>query len=439
MTPLREVARLAFPAIAQQLLHTLVFLVDRAMLGHHAEVSLASMQISGPFAWSVFSVLSAFTVGAIAVVGRRVGAGDRAGASAAMRAALGAALAMGCLAAAAGLLTLPAVLGLFSAATPAVTAEAAGYLSVAFPAMPLALLSYTAAVSMQAAGDTRTPFLVAASGNVLNVLVSGVLVFGMLGAPSLGARGAALGTAVALGWQAGVLLLITGRRQCVVTWRGRGDERVALRSILRVALPSLGERVLQHVGFLGFVLMIGALGARAMAANQALISVESVVFLSADGFGIAAAAMASQRLGRGDAEAAAGAIRAALGMAVVGLGACGLLFAILPEALLGLFTEDPEVVRRAVPCLYLAACAAPVLATAVVLGEALRGAGDTRAALGITFVGGLVVRLGATYLFAFTLDLGLFGVWIGSSCDWITRAVLFARAYRGGRWRTLEV
>ena len=149
--------------------------------------------------------------------------------------------------------------------------------------------------------------------------------------------------------------------------------------------------------------------------------------------------MASQRLGRGDATAAARAIRAALGMAVVGLGTCGVVFAIVPEALLGVFTDDAEVVRRAVPCLYVAACASPVLTTAVVLGEALRGAGDTRAALGITFIGGLIVRLGATYVFAFTLGLGLFGVWLGSTCDWLTRALLFARAYRGGRWRTLQV
>ena len=51
--------RLAGPAIAQQLFHTLVFLVDRAALGHHAATDLAGMQISGPILWSTTSILGA--------------------------------------------------------------------------------------------------------------------------------------------------------------------------------------------------------------------------------------------------------------------------------------------------------------------------------------------------------------------------------------------
>ena len=72
-----EVRRLALPAIAQSLLQTLVFVVDRVMLGHHGEASLAAMQIAGPLEWSLWSVFSAFTVGTVARVGRHVGAGER--------------------------------------------------------------------------------------------------------------------------------------------------------------------------------------------------------------------------------------------------------------------------------------------------------------------------------------------------------------------------
>ncbi|MGD0523628.1 MAG: MATE family efflux transporter, partial [Polyangiaceae bacterium] len=73
-----QVRRLALPAIAQSLLQTLVFVVDRAMLGQHGEASLAAMQIAGPLEWSLWSVFSAFTVGTIARVGLHVGAGERA-------------------------------------------------------------------------------------------------------------------------------------------------------------------------------------------------------------------------------------------------------------------------------------------------------------------------------------------------------------------------
>src|SRR5271170_5272428 len=93
----REVRRLAVPAIAQSLLQTLVFVVDRIMLGHHAEASLAAMQIAGPLEWSVWSVFSAFTVGTVARVGRHVGAGDRVAAGRAARASILYALGFGLL------------------------------------------------------------------------------------------------------------------------------------------------------------------------------------------------------------------------------------------------------------------------------------------------------------------------------------------------------
>ena len=66
----RQVRRLALPAMGQGLLHTLVFLVDRAMLGRYDANSLAAMQIGGPLVWAVFSTLFALNVGPVAAVKR---------------------------------------------------------------------------------------------------------------------------------------------------------------------------------------------------------------------------------------------------------------------------------------------------------------------------------------------------------------------------------
>ena len=65
-----EVRRLAVPAIFHSLLQTLVFVVDRVMLGRHSDASLAAMQIGGAFEWSIWSVFAAFEVGTIARIGR---------------------------------------------------------------------------------------------------------------------------------------------------------------------------------------------------------------------------------------------------------------------------------------------------------------------------------------------------------------------------------
>lgn len=433
------VLALAGPAIAHSLLETLVFLVDRAMLGRHGTASLASMQISGPLTWSVLSVMGAFSVGVVALVGRAAGEGDRALAGAAVRAGLVLAVVVGSLAGALVVLGMPWILGAFPAASPAVHAAARGYLTTLAPGMPLLLVVGVAAASLQAAGDTRTPFFVALVGNLVNVALNQVLIFGGWGVPALGASGAAAGTVAAMAVQVALLVAALRRHDGRVSLRGRGGERAAALRFLRVAGPSFAEKIVQHIGFFLFVTMIGALGATAMAANQTLVSLESVCFLSADGFGIAAASIVAQRLGARLPDEAALGGWVATGLSVASLGTVGLLFALVPEVLLALFTRDASIVAVAAPVMIVAAVSQPFMAVGVVLSQAVRGAGDTRAALGVTLLGGLVVRLVATWYFTQRAGLGLYGVWLGSTCDWVVRALWLSGLWWRGRWRRVVV
>lgn len=460
----RDVVRLALPAIGHSLLETLLFLVDRAVLGRYASSALASMQISGPLTWSLLSVSGAFAVGVVALVGRAVGARDRRLATAALRAGLGLAVLLGGAAAVALAVGVDGVLAAFGAASAEVRAASRGYLLTLAPGVPLLLCVGVAASALQAAGDTRTPFLIAGAGNVVNALLDWALVFGAWGAPQMGAAGAALGTVVAMTLQAGGLLLVLSRRDAAVCLRAPTEarapaearpagaarqtrvarafgaaERDALARMLRVSGPAFAEKFVQHAGFFGYVTLIGALGPLVMAANQAMVSLESVCFLSADGFGVAAAAVVAQRLGAGDAEGAAFAARVATALGAGALGTLGLLFVALPAPLLEAFTPDGNVVRTALPAMWVAAVAQPFMAVGVVLGQAVRGAGATRAALVVTLTGGLVVRLIATWLLAHVAGLGLVGVWLGSTCDWAVRTALFALVWRSGGWARARV
>jgi putative MATE family efflux protein len=441
----REVLRLALPAIGHSLLETLLFLVDRAVLGRYGSSALASMQISGPLTWSLLSVSGAFAVGVVAMVGRAIGAKDRELASAALRAGLVLAVVLGGAAATAVFVGIDALLAAFGAASEEVRAASRDYLLTLAPAMPLLLCVGVAAAALQAAGDTRTPFVVAAFGNVLNAVLDWVLVFGELGAPRMGAAGAALGTASAMALQAAGLAVVLSRRDAAVSLRapsGVGtiaastdaSTREALRRVLRVSGPAFAEKLVQHAGFFGFVTLIGALGPLVMAANQVMVSLESVCFLSADGFGIAAAAVVAQRLGAGDRVGAAHAARVATALGTATLTAMGLLFVAVPGPLLEAFSPDGRVVRTALPAMGVAALAQPFMAVGVVLGQAVRGAGATRVALVVTLTGGLLVRLLATWLLTHVLRLALVGVWLGSTCDWIVRTALFALAWRSGGW-----
>ncbi|WP_437811893.1 MATE family efflux transporter [Sorangium sp. So ce1078] len=459
-----QVWRLAWPAIAHMLLLTLVFLVGRGMVGRYSTTALASMQICGTLTWTIVSVFSATSAGTLAVVARSVGAGDRAAAAAAARASLVFALALGAAVALPLLVACgPLLRALFPHAGAAVVEQATAYLGIVLPALPLAFVEAAAASALQGVGDTRTPLAVATIGNLVNVAVSAVLIFGHLGLPALGVRGAAVGVACTMATEALLLTAALLSRSSPLPLRAAPaastpatpppaasaaprDARAAPRAnaaalarVLRVALPAFAERSAYHAGYMGFVAVIGLLGATAMAANQALIAVESVCFLSAEGFGIAAGALMAQRLGaRSPRDAARVGLVAAL-MAILALSAFGVLFALAPRPLLLAFSSDPELLALGERALPVAAVAQPFMAFATVMGMGLRGAGDTRTVLAVTLVCSLVVRLGGTWLLAVTLGHGLVGVWIGSTADWICRSALLAAAFARGRWKTLAV
>jgi putative MATE family efflux protein len=422
----REVRALALPAIAHSLLQTLVFVVDRAMLGHHDASSLAGMQIAGPVEWSVWSIFLAFEVGTVAAIGRFVGQNDRAAARSTLVVSLAYATIAGLVVAALAPLILLAVPLTARGATLSVIDGAKSYLVVTLCASPVIFVSSVATASLQAGGNTRAPLAIAIVSNALHIVANAILI------PILGMRGCAISTAGTFTLETILSLIVLTRPNIPVSLRGSGlvDPRGRLRDVFRVGWPSLLERVLYHMGFLGYVAIIGRLGDVVMAGNQALISVESICFMSADGFGIAAAALVAQKLGAKKPDEAKRATRIAARDAAIMLTTVGIAVLVLRRFVLPVFAKDADVVAVGLSAVPVLALAQPFMAVGIVMSQALRGAGRTRTALLISLIGAVVVRLAATWLFAIVIPLGLPGVWLGSTCDWIVRASLLVVATR---------
>ena len=432
-----EVIALAWPAIVAGLVSTLVFFSDRLMLGHFSTTALGSMQIAGPVLWSVHSVFGAFSVGTLAVVGRATGAGDSASVGQTTTATLIFAGGIGAACAVAGLgLTDPIseAVGGAGAEGAALREAAATYMRIVFIASPLVFVAQAGTVALQATGDTATPMRISAVAAAVNVVVSAVLLFGLVGAPRLGVTGAALGTAAAFAVQSALVVSAIRSRNglplnALAATLGR------LRPVLRIATPALGERLIFHTGFLLFAGIVGRLGPEANVANQSLIAIESVGFMAATGFGIASGTLVAQKLGAGRPADATACGWLSAGIGATTIGAVSLAFILVPDALVGLFTDDPDIVALGSRCLRVAAIAQPLMAIADALAGALRGAGDTRSPMVIALFGPVCVRLSACWLFAMVFELGLLGIWMGTTLDWAVRVTCLAWVFRRGRWR----
>ena len=89
--------------------------------------------------------------------------------------------------------------------------------------------------------------------------------------------------------------------------------------------------------------------------------------------------------------------------------------------------------------MYIAAIAQPLMACTDVFAGALRGAGDTKTPLAAAIFGPLLVRPILCYILCFPLQMGLIGIWIGSTFDWVIRSIWLYRAFSRGKWKEITV
>ncbi|MFO0549686.1 MAG: MATE family efflux transporter [Polyangiaceae bacterium] len=429
-----EVLRLAWPVIAHSSLLTMVFVVDRVLCGRRSPDALASLQLSTVAVWAITSIFTACSAGTLAIAGRAFGARDALEVGRTVRASLAMAAIAGVAVVAVALPLLgPSARWLLPSMGASVEADVLGYLYIVIPTLPLAFVEVIAASSLQAIGDTRSPVVAAASANVVNLVLSLLLVFGWMGMPALGVRGAAIGAAAAAVVQTVITLVALARRSDVplATPISEHDREIVSR-LVRVSGPAALDKVAYAGGYLAFSLVLGLIGPAAMAANQAIVSVEAFSFLSAEGLGVAAGVLVAQKLGANDASGAQAATRSAGRIGVALLSALGLAFLLGSSPLLAVFSSAPDFSAAARPALVVAALAQPWMAYALVARSALRGAGATRTVLYVSAASTLLVRLPLAYGLGVVAGLGLVGAWVACLLDWALQAALFERLLRGG-------
>jgi putative MATE family efflux protein len=209
--------------------------------------------------------------------------------------------------------------------------------------------------------------------------------------------------------------------------------------ILKVGLPTGVEQLQFMASFLLYTRIIASLGTTALAAHQVALRIEGLTFQPGFALGVAATTLVGQGLGAKRPDLAEKAAAAAGRIAFVFMTTVGVTLMIFGGPITRLFINDDEVVDIGRKLLFIFAFALPALSISMSLGGALRGAGDTRAVLGIMTVGVWGVRLVPAYFLAVVVGLGVPGAWLAAVMDINTRALLMFLRFRQGRWKRIDV
>ncbi|MDO9497039.1 MAG: MATE family efflux transporter, partial [Nocardioides sp.] len=201
----KEIWRLAVPAFLALVAEPLFLLGDAAIVGHLGTPELAGLGIAAVVLQTAIGLCVFLAYGTTAGVARHLGAGDRRGALAQGVDGVWLAVLLGLVTTAAGVALTGPLVGLFGA-DPQVTDHATTYLRIAFlGAVPL-LVMLAATGVLRGLQDTRTPLVVAVAGNVLNIVLNVLLVYGAGPFDGLGLAGSAIGSVLAQVASAAALL-----------------------------------------------------------------------------------------------------------------------------------------------------------------------------------------------------------------------------------------
>jgi putative MATE family efflux protein len=434
----REIWTLSWPVMLGQMLVSAVQLVDIAMVGRLGPDAVAAVGYSAQLFQLAQAVLFAIGTSCVALMARAIGAGDRPGARVALAGSLIVALA-------ASLLFLALILGAPRwilrglGAEPAVIEEAVPYLVLVMLSTVFLAVSITLESALRADRNTRLPMLIAGVVTAAKIGLNAVLIFGGLGLPRLGLVGAGLATIAsqALGMVLYAGVLATSKRDSPLALEGRDFAAApgALREVVRIALPGVGERLAMNLALLVYFRVLSVYGTVAIAAYTVGVRILAFSWIPGTGFGVAAATLVGQALGAGrrDEAMAAGwrATRMAIGMAVV----LGALCALAREPLGRLFTSDPSTIQALGPFLLCLALSQPFLQAHFALGGAHRGAGDTWTPFIAATVANWVLRTPIAVFLAFVLRTDVVWVWYALMIDHLSRAIWLAWSFRRGRIR----
>jgi MATE family multidrug resistance protein len=310
------------------------------------------------------------------------------------------------------IMTLP-VWGL----APDVLVLAVPYAHIVATSLPV-LLFYTAFRRyLQAMNSVRPITLALVSANLVNVAVNWLLINGELGAPRLGASGAAWATVLSRIYMAGVLLVaIRLRDERHATNLRAVSRRInwsSQRRLLALGLPASLQITMEVGVFAVATALAGRLSSAALAAHQIALNIWSVVFMVPLGLNAAGAVRVGQAVGRRDPEGVrrSGWTALALGAGFTVLSA--VVFLAAGRWLVSHFSTDTTVMNLGPSLLAIAGLCLVFDGTQGIATGILRGLGETRIPAFTNLVGHWFVGLPLAYSLCFWWGWGVVGLWTG--------------------------
>ena len=435
---IKNIFQITLPAVFDLLAQTLIMALDMKMVSSLGPSAISSVGVGTAGMYALIPALIAVATGTTALLSRAYGADNKLDGKKAFAQSFFIAVPLGIILTIIFLIFSEQIINLVGNAKDMNLSDAILYQNMTVIGFPFLGVSIATFYAFRAMGENKIPMI----GNTLALVLKVILNFLLVYLFKWGIFGAALSTTLTRLFSAifSIYLVFWSKKNWIsLELKDLKFDYFTSKRILKVGIPAAVEQLGLRIGMLIFEMMVISLGNLSYAAHKIALTAESISFNLGFAFSFAASALVGQELGKGSSQKALKNGYICTIIAMIVMSTFGLLFFIIPQFLVSLFTKDKDVIELATMALKIVSICQPFSGASMVLAGALRGAGDTKSVLLITYLGIFLVRIPITYLFLDVLNFGLAGAWIVMTIDLVIRSLLAFYIFRRGKWKYLQV
>ncbi|RKH72052.1 MATE family efflux transporter [Corallococcus aberystwythensis] len=431
---------LSVPMVLEMVMESIFALVDVLFVSRLGADAIATVGLTESVLTLFQTVPLGLSIGATALIARRIGQKDPERAASAAVQALGLGFALSVPLALAGALFARPILMALGAA-PGVLEHGAGYTRLMLGGFPIIMLLFLISAILRGAGDAATSMRALWLANSVNIVLAPLFIFGLRPVPAMGVVGAALATTV--GRSTGVVYqvyrLLKGNGRLELHRRHLRVELSTLRSLLKLSGAAMLQSLLSMSSWLVLMRIVATFGSTALAGYT--LAMRILLFVQQPSWGLshAAGTLVGQSLGAGDTDRAERAAWRASFYTLAFLGVVAVGLFLFAEPLIHRFTTEPEVGLHAVRCLRIVSCSLALYAFVTVLPHAFNGAGDTTTPTVVNALFSWGLQLPLAWVLAHPLGLGPSGAFIAIAVTYGALGLASAALFRRGGWKLRHV
>ena len=427
-----DIFKMILPIMLSSVLEMMVGFVSMALIGNLGAVAIGAMGLSTRVRGLVWAVYKGIGIGAQVVISQAVGAKDKIRIRHVIEQTIGSIVIIALVFFLSMQLFPSFWLSIFNAKDHLLETaiDVLRIVSLGFPFLGVVIVI---SGSFQGTGDAFTPMIINVFMNISNAAIGIILVKGLFGLPALGLMGAAYAMFLAQAAAAvlGIFLLIRkkGLLSGIKIHHFFRFTKPILSAIYKTGIPSAVESLFWNISSIFIIRSMLTYGNDAYASYQLGLQAESLAYMPAAGFQIAATAYVGRFLGAEDPQKAKDYFREVLKWALLVSLVGGGILIFLPKQILGIMTNDTTLIHNAVIYLIFCGLAQAPQNIAGVLGGALRGAGHTKLPMYAAGIGIYGVRIPLALLSAFVFHWPVYIIFLAIALDMIARLILNSILY----------